>query len=202
MSPLQGLRGCSSPVRTHKAIPPVNKTTSCHFQKHWRFTVTTPSLDWPLNPENTYSGHRLEPESSAVFPWKPWATSRVLWAQNGSCQWLNSSKQQEGNKCFSGFSQSLPWMGKIKVPSLNTLGWLNAVHCEYLPGGRNEMALATETVSNRSLARGQVKKYNIAPTHLGCLQMFGCMMFDSDSTTRRDLECRSTEKGNYTILHM
>ena len=93
-------------------------------------------------------------------------------------------------------------MGKIKLPSLNTLEWLNAVHCEYLPGGRSEMALATETVSNRSLARGQVKKYNIAPTYLGCLQMFGCMMLNSDGTTRRDVDCRSTEKGNSTILHM
>lgn len=49
-------------------------------------TMTTPSLDGPLNPENTHSGHRLEPESSAVFPWKPWATGRVLWAPDGSCQ--------------------------------------------------------------------------------------------------------------------
>lgn len=159
-------------------------------------TMTTPSLDWPLNPENTHSGHRLEPEISAVFPGKPWATSRVLWAQNGSCQWHNSSKQwEEISASLASHSPSHEWEKSRFLSWTLWSGW-------NLPGGRSDMALATETVSNRSLTRGQVKNYNVAPTYLGCLQMFGCMMFNSHGTTRKDLKSRSAEKGNWTILHM
>lgn len=122
--------------------------------------MTTPSLDWPLNPENTHSGHRLEPEISVVFPGKPWATSRVLWAQNGSCQWHNSSKQwEEMSASLASHSPSHEWE-KSRFLSWTLWGGWN------LPGGRSDMALATETVSNRSLTRGQVKKYNVAPTYL------------------------------------
>lgn len=87
-------------------------------------TKTTPSLDWPLNPENTHSGHRLEPESSAVFPWKPWSTSRVLWAPNGSCQWLNSSKQQkEMSASQASHNPSHEWEKSSFLPWTPWSGW-------------------------------------------------------------------------------
>ena len=65
---------------------------------------------------------------------------------------LTHQRNEKGVSAQASHNPSCEWE-KPRFLSPNTLWWVNAVHCEYLPGGRGEMALATETVSDRNLAR-------------------------------------------------
>lgn len=65
---------------------------------------------------------------------------------------LTHQRNEKGVSAQVSHNPSCEWERPMFL-SLHILGWVNAVHCEYLPDGRGEMALATETVNDRNLAR-------------------------------------------------